>query len=74
MPTLRTNKCDVCGFSQTELDYGTGWKGWSIISGIAAKEPVVGEALTHENMNMALCPKHTLQLTDLLTVMQKENE
>ena len=42
MAMLRTNKCDVCGKTETEENFGDGWKGWSIINGIAAKKPMAG--------------------------------
>ncbi|MCK5609644.1 hypothetical protein KAR91_47665 [Candidatus Pacearchaeota archaeon] len=74
MAMLRTNKCDVCGKEETETSYGIGWNGWSSISGIAAKEPLAGENLTHENMNMAICPEHTKKLADMITILQKEYE
>lgn len=72
MAMLRTNKCDVCGKTETEENFGDGWKGWSIINGIAAKKPMAGEKLTHENMNMSLCPEHTKKLADMITIMQEE--
>lgn len=69
---LRTICCDVCGATYTETDKGSGFPGWAIIQGIAAKEPEEGEPLTDANMSMAMCCKCKERAAEFIDSMQKE--
>jgi len=72
MPMLRTGKCDLCERIETEKVYGSGWEGWCIIQGIAAKAPEDGVPLTTENTSMMLCPFHKDQVSEFINKLQEE--
>lgn len=72
MPMVRTVQCDICEQRETENQYGNGWPGWAIISGIAAKTPKDNDSLTDENMRFILCPEHTSVVANILTNLQHE--
>ena len=66
----RTAICDICEFEQEEQRVGTGWQGWSILQGIAAKAPEPGVPLDNVNMETYCCPRCTAALSDFITQMQ----
>ena len=68
MAQLRAITCDVKGCTATcvEEDYGKGWPGWSILNGIAADKPKEGEPLTQANMQMTICPQHTVMIAEFI--------
>jgi len=70
MTMVRTIKCDVCGELESEKEYGAGWPGWAIISGIAAVAPRKDESLTDANMKFMLCKEHAKITSDFLSDMQ----
>ncbi len=72
MGIKRNIECDVCSDACTEDDFGTGFKDWCIVNGIAAKEICEGERFTDESMKTCLCPHCTGRLADFISDMQKE--
>jgi len=59
----RVAKCAVCGIVEQEESLNSGWKGWSIIEGISP-------TFKDNSMQLYMCKKHTLKLTELITIMQ----
>jgi len=68
----RKATCDICGFSEEEERFGSGWPGWVIVQGIGAEAPVEGEPLSNKNMETYICPAHRLQLSMFINDMQEE--
>ena len=68
----RIISCDVCGSSQEERDFGTGWDGWCIITGIGAEPPKHGQPIRKRNNETCLCPQCKLPVSTVIDRMQNQ--
>lgn len=69
----RKATCDVCGKTEEEKIFGTGWPRWSIVNGVGAVEPDKDKPLENKNLETYLCPEHTQILARFMTDMQEAN-
>lgn len=70
----RTISCDVCGYSEEEEDFGTGFPGWAIIKGIGACGPEEGQPVKNMNMETVLCPQCKNEIALFIDNMQEKHK
>ena len=62
--------CDICGVRYEEEDFGRGFPGWCIISGIGAVTPAEGSPIRKRHTETITCPKCTEQVSMFINELQ----
>ena len=67
----RIASCDVCGTTESEHLFGTGWPGWAIVNGIGAVEPTPDEPIANKHTECYLCPVCREKVSNFIDQMQE---